>query len=304
MIMRRGDVVNLGRFETATGERFWAVVGEGNVSVRRLEGPFGLWASRLCQRGGIDSVELGTELDLADLRVLAPLEPGARIFGVGPTYPDQIEESNAAGFVRRERLLGFVKPPSAIIGPDDDIRYPATTHALDFEAEVVLVVGQRVNHGREFEAILGFTLGNDVSPRDVGSPTGDVDLYAMKAQDGMAPLGPFIMAAASAPWTEQPAIEFALTVNGEPRQAANSASMIRSFAEILAWISERNRLRPGDIVFTGTPAGAGVVCGDYLNPGDVVEIAAEGIGVLRNVVGEREPEDAYFGPRLGGDGEA
>jgi 2-keto-4-pentenoate hydratase/2-oxohepta-3-ene-1,7-dioic acid hydratase in catechol pathway len=187
-------------------------------------------------------------------------------------------------------MAGFVKVDSSIIDPGATIRNPGNTEQLDYEVEIVLVMAQPLVAGKERAAsVLGYTIGNDVSPRDVGRPAGGPDLYSMKAQDQMAPVGPWITTLVEFGGPGQPSIEFSLKLNNEERQKDNTRRMTFSVDQILAFINQRNKLRAGDLIFTGTTGGTGMRYGRFLQAGDRVELEAEKIGVLVNTVGPKEP---------------
>jgi 2-keto-4-pentenoate hydratase/2-oxohepta-3-ene-1,7-dioic acid hydratase in catechol pathway len=286
--------MKIGRFETTDGLRFWALVDENAGTARELGEPFAKWAPRLALAHGAADVALGPEHPLSELRLCAPLDPGARIFGTGMNYESHLHDAPDGRAVPiPTEMPGFIKLESTLVAPDGEIRYPSTTDQLDYEIEIVAVLAKELEPGRPAtESLLGYTLGNDVSPRDVGSPTGGVDLYSMKAQDGTAPVGPWVASLGSLGGPGQPSFDFRLTVNDELRQQDNTSNMLWSVERILAWINQRNRLRAGDLVFTGTTAGTGMKTGRFLAAGDVVELEADGIGVLRNRVGAKERSDA------------
>lgn len=284
--------MRIGRFEDRDGTRFWGALSEDRSTVRRIEEPLGSWAPKLAQADDLAGVNVGQESRIADLRVLAPLEPGARIFGTGVNYPTHLEDAGAPGRKPPPTMPGYIKLDSTVVDPGGVIRYPATTSQLDYEIEIVMVVAQPLAGGAPRTAsLLGYTIGNDVSPRDVGRPTGGVDLYSMKAQDQTAPIGPWVATLAEVGGPGQPSFDFSLKVNGELRQHDNTANMIWNLEQILQFFDERNRLRAGDLIFTGTTGGTGMRTDQYLKAGDRLELEAEVIGSLFNVVGDKEAAD-------------
>ena len=136
------------------------------------------------------------------------------------------------------------------------------------------------------DPLLGLTIGNDVSARDAKG-LGGLDLFGMKALDRTAPVGPWITTLGELGIDGQPSIDIVLRVNGQERQRDNTRSMVWPIKDIIAYIDERAALRCGDIVFTGTTAGVGLEDGRFLEPGDVVEAEIQGLGILRNTVGDR-----------------
>ena len=208
---------------------------------------------------------------LAEVKLLAPSEP-SKIICVGRNYAAHAKEHNAEV---PELPLIFHKPPSAIINPDEAIILPPQSQQVEHEAELVVVIGKR---GRNIiaeeakEHILGYTIGNDVTARDL--QRADRLWTRGKGFDTFAPFGPWID-------TEFDPSDAVVTcrVNGQMRQMASTRDMVFSVGTIIAFISSVMTLEPGDLIFTGTPAGVGV-----LAEGDVVEVDIEGLGALSNSV--------------------
>jgi 2-keto-4-pentenoate hydratase/2-oxohepta-3-ene-1,7-dioic acid hydratase in catechol pathway len=187
----------------------------------------------------------------------------------------------------------FLKPPTtALVGPDQPIVVPADPAAkVDWEAELAVVIGRRARHVSEKEA-LGFVAGysaiNDVSlrgPHRVQHPIGipfEWDWLASKGADRSTPLGPGVRPAFLVDDPQR--LELRLWVNGELKQQANTSDMIDSVAALIAAASEILTLEPGDVIATGTPDGVGLPRGEFLRPGDVVEMEVGDFGRLRNPV--------------------
>jgi 2-keto-4-pentenoate hydratase/2-oxohepta-3-ene-1,7-dioic acid hydratase in catechol pathway len=211
-------------------------------------------------------------------RLLAPATP-SKIVCVGLNYREHIAESVTvlAGTPPPAEPLLFLKPPSAVIGPGESIRYPAGVTRLDPEAEVGIVIGRRARHATLDEArraIAGVTCFNDVSARNYQKSDGQ--WTRAKGFDTFAPLGP-IVALGLAP--EGRAVE--CRVNGEVRQRGNTGDLIAPVPELVRHISRIMTLEPGDVIATGTPAGVAPIV-----VGDRVEVFVEGVGVLVNPVAE------------------
>jgi 2-keto-4-pentenoate hydratase/2-oxohepta-3-ene-1,7-dioic acid hydratase in catechol pathway len=137
--------------------------------------------------------------------------------------------------------------------------------------------------------VLGYTVGNDVSARDLqrSGPVGiGMDLFAAKSQDRSTGLGPWIVTRDEFP-AGSPKLRLTLKVNGETRQDGNTAEMTWDVAQLVAFVQVRSSFAAGDVMFTGSPAGVGQGTGRFLNPGDVVEASVEGIGTISNVVGPK-----------------
>ena len=198
--------------------------------------------------------------------------PG-KIVCIGKNYLDHVRE--LGGTSAPERPVIFLKPPSAFIGDGAAIVLPPESERVDYEGELVAIVGRRcrgVSPGDALSVLHGFTCGNDVTARDL--QTIDGQWSRAKGFDTFASIGPSVVEGVDPS-------DLALTtrVNGEVRQMARTSMLVHPVAELVAFISRVMTLEPGDAVFTGTPAGVGP-----LRPGDVVEVEIEGIGVLRNPV--------------------
>ncbi len=231
-----------------------------NDLVGRIDGdPFGEF-QRLDANTPLDSVQL-----------LAPVLPG-KIVCVGRNYAEHIRETNAE--VPTTPLL-FLKPPTAVIGPFDTILLPPQSQQVEHEAELVVVIGKLARWTEPelaFSCVFGYTAGNDVTARDLQRK--DSQWTRSKGFDTFCPLGPWID-------TDFNPADAMITchVNGELRQMASTRDMIFHIDQLIAFISSIMTLEPGDVIMTGTPAGIGP-----LHQGDVVEVAIDGIGKIRNNV--------------------
>jgi 2-keto-4-pentenoate hydratase/2-oxohepta-3-ene-1,7-dioic acid hydratase in catechol pathway len=249
------------RVSTASGPQ-WAVVDD-EATVYRWEGsPFA---------GGKRGEPLGHRDEVA---LLAPIAP-SKIICVGRNYPAHAAEHGAD--VPEEPLL-FFKPPSAVVGPGAEIVLPSQSEQVEYEAELVIVIGRRCRDVRPDEAwayVLGVTCGNDVTARDLQRR--DDQWARAKGFDTFCPLGPWLVTGLRA--ADVTDVEVVGRVNGELRQRASASEMVFSPADLIAYASSIMTLEPGDVIMTGTPEGVGP-----LGAGDVVEVAVEGIGVLQNPV--------------------
>lgn len=291
--------MKIARVEDATGSRFWACVEPDGCAARRIRAPFAEWAPNLGGQGA-EALDLGIEaLSLEGLRLLAPLEPGARVFGVGLNYLSHLTRLG-----RKEappHTIAYLKPESAVVNPDGEIQYPVVTAQLDYEVELVAVVARPLADEPQASAcLLGYTVGNDISARDAGRRLGSLDLFTQKALDRTAPIGPWIATLERVGGVGQPALELSLRVNGELRQQDNTREMIFPVDELLNFLDARVSLRAGDLVFTGSTCGVGLEDGRFLQPGDLVEAEIEHIGRLVNRVGpKRQLSPARVQGRLG-----
>jgi 2-keto-4-pentenoate hydratase/2-oxohepta-3-ene-1,7-dioic acid hydratase in catechol pathway len=216
----------------------------------------------------------GAEHRLGDVRLLAPCAP-SKIVCVGRNYAAHAEE---LGNDLPEQPLLFLKPPSAVIGPDEMIQLPESAE-VDYEAELAVVIGTRcrnVPEDRASEVILGYTCFNDVSDRV--AQRWEKNWVRAKGFDTSAPLGPAIV---SADELEEP-FHVVLRLNGEIKQDGWTSALIFPIPRLIETITSFMTLEPGDVIATGTPGGVGRLC-----PGDVVEVTIDGIGTLRNPVAPR-----------------
>jgi len=218
---------------------------------------------------------------LSEVRLLAPVPRPGKVLGIGLNYADHIAE---AGMKRPEHQLWFAKAVTAVGGPFDPIQRPVVSTALDYEAELVFVVGKRCRHvpvERAHEAIFGYCAGNDVSIRDWQMRTGQFTLG--KSFDTHAPFGPFIVT----PDEIDPRnLGIRTFVNGEKRQDSNTKHLIFDCAAQAAHLSQVMTLEPGDVMFTGTPGGVGMAMKPprFLKAGDRVRVEIDGIGAIESVV--------------------
>jgi fumarylacetoacetate (FAA) hydrolase len=225
------------------------------------------------------------EYALEDVRLLAPVP---RPPSVRDAYAFEAHVRNARSVTGRGEVpaewyeipVFYFSNPAAIYGPDDEIPYPDGTEQLDYELEVAVVIGAD-------GAIGGFTIMNDWSARDLQRREMKVGLGPAKGKDFATSLGPIVVTPDE---LGDPRLEMVARVNGEERSRGNLGDMYHSWDAILAHAAANTRLVPGDVIGSGT-VGTGCILehgdGRWLQPGDVVELEVEGIGVLSNVVGAR-----------------
>jgi len=217
-------------------------------------------------------------------RLLSPVPDPRKIICLGLNYRDHAAETAAQ--IPREPIL-FSKYATALIGPGDNIVLPSVSQEVDYEAELVIVVGKR---GRNLSAaaapayIAGYTVGHDVSARDWQLKKDGKQWMVGKTFDTFAPTGPVLVTADEVP--NPHALPIRLRLNGQTMQDSNTRQMIFGVGVTLAYLSQVFTLEPGDLVFTGTPPGVGFARKPpvFLKHGDVVEVEIGGLGVLRNPV--------------------
>ncbi len=214
---------------------------------------------------------LEAEVPLADVKLLAPAQP-SKIICIGRNYVEHAKEHNVE--VPKVPLI-FMKPPSSILDPGETIILPPQSQQVEHEAELVVVIGKRGRHVTPEQAqgyIYGYTVGNDVTARDLQKSDGQ--WTRAKGFDTFCPFGPWVD-------TDFDPADAVITckVSGQPRQMASTRDMVFNVGQLIAFISSVMTLEPGDLLFTGTPAGVGP-----LKSGDTVDVEIEGLGRLSNPV--------------------
>jgi acylpyruvate hydrolase len=259
-LARRGDLSTKGLLALG-GDALRTAMGEGQALIAASgEGVLEL-----------DSVQLGPPV----------LDPD-KILCIGLNYRDHVTE---VAFEVPAAPAIFPKFRNSLIGAEAPIVLPAVTREVDYEGELAVVIGERcrdADESRALEYVVGYTVFNDVSARDIQFRT--TQWTAGKALDGFAPVGPEIVPAADIP--DPQSLTLTTRLNGEVMQHEATGMMIFSVAQIVAYISSVMTLEPGDIIATGTPAGVGFKREPpvYLEDGDVVEVEIERVGLLRNPV--------------------
>jgi 2-keto-4-pentenoate hydratase/2-oxohepta-3-ene-1,7-dioic acid hydratase in catechol pathway len=223
-----------------------------------------------------DRSQAGDAVDSSELE--APVPRPRQVFGIGLNYADHTAES---GFAAPPAPLTFTKFPSSIAAPFVDV--PLTGEMVDWEVEVVVVIGQRCSHvaiERAWDAVAGLTLGQDISDRHVQMMGSPPQFSLGKSFPAFAPVGPAVVSVDS--FVNPDDIAISCEVSGEKMQDARSSQMIFPVSSLVAYLSSICTLEPGDLIFTGTPQGVGMARNRFLRVGDVILSTAEGIGQLRN----------------------
>ncbi|KAF3398145.1 Fumarylacetoacetate hydrolase domain-containing protein 2 [Penicillium rolfsii] len=238
-------------------------------------------------------------------KVLSPIESTPIILCIGLNYKKHAEE---ASLDIAPYPVVFIKPADALAGPYDDVHvHPDTTPQLDYEGELVVVIGKdgkNISEEKALDYVLGYTIGNDVSARNFQLPnvSGGQFCYA-KSFDGFAPMGPAILTPEAVP--DPQALSYVTRVDGEQRQETSTDDMIWTVRQIIAHLSRGTTLRKGTLIMTGTPSGNNCRCllsekpkltshsplgvglfisNGFLRNGSIVEVELRGLGTIKNKI--------------------
>ncbi len=247
-------------------------------------GPLVDWLGDL--EGARAQAGMGGVVPLSSGRLRQPIIQPGKILGIGLNYAAHVAES--VSFVKNDNpdvQIWFNKQASAANGPFDPVDLPAVSGFLDYEAELVVIIGKHGRHvpeDRALEIVAGFTCGCDYSVRDwqLASPT----MTMGKSFDTHAPFGPYLVTPDEVGALDE--LKIQASVNGEVRQSARIGDMIASVAQQIAHLTAAFTLAPGDVIFTGTPAGvgAGFKPPKWLKAGDRVRVEIDGLGALENEI--------------------
>ncbi|OBI20060.1 MULTISPECIES: fumarylacetoacetate hydrolase family protein [unclassified Mycobacterium] len=259
--------MRLGRIASPDGVAFVSIEGD-------LADPAAMVAREIAEHPFGTPNFTGRSWPLPDVRLLAPIL-ASKVVCIGKNYTDHIAEmAELTGPAAPDPII-FLKPNTAIIGPNVPIRLPANASPVHFEGELAAVIGRPckdVSAAQAADSILGYTIGNDVSARD--QQKSDGQWTRAKGHDTFCPVGPWIVTD-----VDPSDLEIRTEVNGEVKQHSRTSLMIHDVGAIVEWISAVMTLLPGDLILTGTPAGVGPI-----EHGDTVSITIEGIGTLTNPV--------------------
>jgi 2-keto-4-pentenoate hydratase/2-oxohepta-3-ene-1,7-dioic acid hydratase in catechol pathway len=262
------------------------VVGDGVYDLERASdgrlGPSGVAAIAASDAlHEVSAALTGTRPDLLvdEVTFGPPIPDPPNIFGIGVNYRGHAAETGRA---LPTVPLVFAKFTSCLAGPTATIALSSDT--TDYEAELVLVIGRTARNVRRedgWDAVAGVMAGQDVSDRGLQNAGERPQFSLGKSHDGYGPTGPYVVSPDLL--ADRDALPIRCTVNGEARQDDTTANLVFDVPALVAYLSSMVTLRPGDLVFTGTPEGVGLPTGNFLRPGDVVETVIEGVGTLRNV---------------------
>ena len=253
------EVTKFVRYEQAGGIAFGILDGD---MIHELDGNFLASAEKT-----------GKTVALSDVRLLAPVDP-PKVIAVGLNYRSHIGRAEPSEYPGL-----FAKYPTSIIGPDADIVMPSDSQSLHYEGELVVVIGKKAQNVSVEDApdyIFGVTAGNDVSERVW--QRNDLQWLRAKGSDTFGPIGPVV-----AVGLDYNDLLVQTRLNGEVRQSESSKDLIHTVDAIVSYVSRYVTLVPGDVIFTGTPGSTRA-----MQPGDVVEIEVQGVGVLRNTVAKAQ----------------
>lgn len=223
-------------------------------------------------------------------RILAPLLAPGKVIAVAANYQAHVKE---AGAQAREKKTAtprlFLKPDTSITGPDAPVVLNPITTQLDWEVEIAVVIGSRIQDASVEDAlsyVFGYATSNDISARslDLGVErdgeawTGFFDWLEGKWLDSSAPMGPYLVTADEVPDPQNLALT--LELNGKVMQSGSSTDMVHTVAELVSFSSRLMTLNPGDVILTGTPSGVGATAGVFLKPGDSMVAEVQGLGSL------------------------
>ena len=220
----------------------------------------------------------------AEVKYHAPIVDPQKIICVGLNYKDHAAESGSP--IPKDPVL-FSKYATALIGHGETILLPKVSEEVDYEAELVIVIGKKGRHiskGAALEHVAGYSVGHDVSARDWQLKKDGKQWMVGKTFDTFAPVGPVLVTRDEVP--NPHALPIRLKLNGQTMQNSSTKQMIFGVEDLLAYISQVVTLEPGDLIFTGTPPGVGNARKPpvFLKDSDVAEVEIEGLGLLRNPV--------------------
>jgi 2-keto-4-pentenoate hydratase/2-oxohepta-3-ene-1,7-dioic acid hydratase in catechol pathway len=284
--------MRLATISTPAGPRAALRVNNDYVDLHDTDPGLPMSVRQLLERGPIDlkrAAEVAkhphaVRYSVGSVKVLPPIPDPQKIVCLGLNYSDHAAETNAK--IPQDPIL-FSKYATALIGPETPIVLPPISSEVDFEAELVIVLGKR---GRNltpevaWQHVAGYTIGHDVSARDWQLKKDGKQWMVGKTFDTFAPCGPELVTADEVP--DPHALPIRLLLNGQVMQNSNTSQMIFKVGQIVSHLSKIFTIEPGDLVYTGTPPGVGVARKPpvFLKGGDVVEIVIEGVGTLRNPV--------------------
>jgi 2-keto-4-pentenoate hydratase/2-oxohepta-3-ene-1,7-dioic acid hydratase in catechol pathway len=252
--------------------------------------------------GRLFGLKLEDGIPLADVSLRAPVSGQGTVFCAGANYRDHSVEMAALHnrpppvdpHTLGERPWHFIKAAQSITHPGATIHLPSDSQEVDWEAELVVIIGKTCRNAtmnNALEHVLGYTIANDLSARDLSrrnAPDGSpfkFDWLSHKSFDGSLPLGPAITLAKDV--ADPQSLAITLQIDGATKQDSSTSEMTFSIAEQIVHLSRNLTLRPGDLLLTGTPAGVGAAKREFLQGGETVVVTIEKIGTLTNLIASR-----------------
>ena len=274
------------RINDASGKPTYALYRDGQVCPLNLVTDDVPVEAEIFQRGADWVASLRTpaadQWQTAPAKLLPPVPAPEKVFCIGLNY---IEHANETGSQIPDQPVVFNKLPSAIIGQGDAICLPRVSGQVDFEGELVVVIGKAGRHiskANAMDHVFGVTCGNDVSARDWQKGVPQQQWLLGKTFDTFGPIGPCVVTTAEVP--DPGNLKIRMLLNGETMQASCTSNLIFDIPTLIAHISQIVTFRPGDLIFTGTPPGVGAARTPpvFLKPGDQCRVEIEKIGTLIN----------------------
>jgi ureidoglycolate lyase len=277
--------MKLATFSTGGADELGIVNGErivplSRTSPRVASNMIDLIARWHAVEGDVRSIaERGADaMPLSDVRLRPPIARPGKIMAIGLNYADHVKET---GREMPKEQVWFCKQPTAVNGPFDPIQLPKVSTSVDWEAEMVVVIGKGGRHipkDSVRDHVFGYCCGNDVSARDWQNKTPQWILG--KSFDTHAPFGPWITTADEV--GDPHTLDIKCVVNGETRQSSNTCNLIFNVWDELAYLSQVMTLEPGDLIFTGTSGGVGMAMKPplFLKDGDQVRVEIARLGAI------------------------
>lgn len=287
--------MRLATFEADGAVRIGALRGAGDnefevVDLSAIDGQLPSSMKRLLEQGPaalagvVAAISERPGIPLSAVRLLPPVLDPQKIICVGLNYADHAAETGAT--VGEEPVI-FCKFPTALVGPEQPIELPPESIQVDYEAELVVIIGRkarRVTRDRAWDYIAGYACGHDVSARDWQKHKPGKQWLLGKSFDTFAPLGPWL---ATPDEIRDPGkLHIEMRLNGQVMQSSSTNQLIFPVDYLVSYLSHVCTLLPGDLIYTGTPPGVGMARTPpvFLKPGDVTEVTIDGLGTLRNPV--------------------
>jgi len=284
--------MRLATIETWAGPRAALLSGDSFIDIHATEAALPSNMRQILTGGpdmlrsvaGLANLPKPVKYPAAEVKYHAPIVDPQKIICVGLNYKDHAAESGSP--IPKDPVL-FSKYSTALIGHGQSIVLPKVSEEVDYEAELVIVIGKRGRHipkAAAYDYVAGYSVGHDVSARDWQLRKDGKQWMVGKTFDTFAPVGPMIVTRDEIP--NPHALSISLRLNGQTMQNSSTSQMIFNTDDLLAYLSQVMTLEPGDLIFTGTPPGVGTARKPpvYLKDGDVAEVEIAGLGVLRNPV--------------------